>query len=303
MSSIKEEPQNFTQMRLPKSHITICLISMVLLCVGTGHIASGQLRGDTYLSAKKKGSGYIVVTHVDAPGFVVGPGSGPLKGICADLMNQFVKYIKDKEGIELKILYNTKDTRNFTQFLKEVKQGDGGVFGLSNTTITKARKAEYNFSSPFITNIAMTLTNNKVPTLTKPGDMSNTFAGFTALAVRGSTNEKNILTLKKIYYPDLKIAYVNSSQEVVEKLLANDKVLGNLDFTHYLDAVKNRRPIKRHPALDEDSEQFGVIMPKSNDWAPLLSTFIDGYVKGIEYKKSIANHLGRNALSFLSKIK
>ncbi len=58
--------------------------------------------------------------------------------------------------------------------------------------------------------------------------------------------------------------------------------------------------IKRHQVADKATEKFGIIMPKSNDWSPLLAEFFDsGFIGGVEYRKSINRHLGANALKLL----
>ena len=85
--------------------------------------------------------------------------------------------------------------------------------------------------------------------------------------------------------------------------IADNKTFGSADFTYFLDAMKAKKPIKRHPAGDDTTEKFGIIMPKSNDWSPVLAAFMKSqYIGGSSYKRSVEKHLGSSSLKFLSSI-
>lgn len=271
---------------------------ILILCISTWPVF-GQLKGDTYAAAKSKGSATWVLTHAEAPGFAAGNKTG----ITYDIMNAFKDWVEKNKGITISIKYESPQPDNFTKFLEVVKNSKGGVFGLSNTTITEARKRAYNFSPPYITNIGMIITNSSVATLTDIANIAEQFKGMTAVTVKNSTNEKRLLDIKKKYFPSLKIQYVNSFAQAVNSVINDTNKFTNVDFTYYLDGVQNRKPIKRHPGGDDQTEQFGIIMPKSNDWSPLLADFMGGYINSTEYKKIIMNNLGPSAIKFFETLK
>lgn len=279
-------------------------ILFVLFILTGSLLAQAQLKGDTYASAKQKKTANVVYTYAEAPGFISKSASGKMEGICVDLMGEFVKYVKTKHGITIAVKYESTKPNDFTYFLSEVKKANGGVFGLSNTTITEARKKEYRFSVPYITNIGMILSNKSVATMHKLSDIGLVFSGMTAVTVKNSTNEKVLFDIKAKYFPTMKIEYVPSFGMVAEKVINDSKKFGNLDFTYYLEAIKANKAIKRHPGGDTSTEKFGIIMPKSNDWAPILSDFMNaGFVGSVEYRKILSNNLGSNALKFLDNMK
>ncbi|UII34214.1 transporter substrate-binding domain-containing protein [Fulvivirga ulvae] len=262
-----------------------------------------QLKGDTYATAKSKGSANWVFTYAESPGFS-SKKNGKMTGITVDLMNKFEEYVEKKEDIEVNVTYQSKDPNNFTLFLEEVKQARGGVFGLSNTTITEERKRIYNFSPPYITNIGMVLTHNSVPTLNSISEIAEKFAGMTVVTIKNSTNEKWVKDIKSKYYPGLKVEYVTSFGKAMDAIVADPKKFTNVDFTYYFEAIQNRQPVKRHPGGDESTEQFGIIIPKSNDWASLLDEFMSNeFVTSVEYKKIIADNLGQSAMKFFETLK
>ena len=263
----------------------------------------GQLAGDTYEKAKSNGYATWTLTYAEAPGFAAETPQG-ISGITIDIMEKFKEYVEEKEKIKIALKFETQDPGNFTLFLDEVKRSSGGVFGLSNTTITAGRKKIYNFSPPYITNVGMILTHNSVRTLMDIENIARSFKGMTAVTVKNSTNEKWLLEMKSQYYPGLAIEYVPSFGQAADMILKDRNKFAHLDFTYYFDAIRNRKPIKRHPAGDDTTEEFGIIMPKSNDWAPLLDEFMTpGFTNSMEYKKIITRHLGQNAMNLFDSLK
>lgn len=266
--------------------------------------AQAQLQGSTYAQAKASGSGTLTFTYMETPGFAAPSADGSITGLCKDLLDDFVDYVKETEGIRLTLKYGGKNPNDFNQFLAEVKSGRGGVIGLGNITITDARKQDYTFTPAFINNVSIIVTNNNVPTLNAMSSISEQFAGMKAYAVAGSTNEAGLRKVKQQYWPSLEIITYGSSQEVLETVMNDNKAFTNLDLTYYLAASKAGQPVKRHPAGDERSEEFGLLMPKGTDWAPLWDRFLTTqYRNSTAYREKISKHLGGVALKLLDSVR
>ena len=276
---------------------------VITLLIGSISV-NAQLKGDSFETAKVSKKANVVYTFSKTPGFIYSTSGGSYAGICVDIMSKFEQYVKAKYGITVSAKYQLASDDNFTRMLASVKSGKGGVFGLGNITITDSRKKMYNFSPPFINNISLLVTNKSVTTLTKMEDMATVFKGMTAYTVKGSTNEIEFYRWKKAYFPEMKIAYVGSFSDAVNKVATDSKAFTDVDFTYYLDAVKAKRPVKRHVAGSSNSEEFGIIMPKSNDWASVLADFFNsGFIGGNEYKTIIRKHLGESAIKLLESVK
>jgi putative glutamine transport system substrate-binding protein len=260
-----------------------------------------QLSGDTYATAKSSGKATWTLTYANAPGFAEISESGA-SGITVDIMTAFKKYVKETEGIDITFKYASAGANNFTKFLQDVKSSQGGVFGLSNTTITESRKANYRFSRAYITNIGMIVSHKDAPTLGSLSEIGSKFKGMTAVTVKNSTNARRLQALKSKHYPGLTIEYVPSFAQAINEVASDKNKFTDIDFTYFLDAVQSKMAVKRHPGGDDNTEQFGIIMPKSNDWAPLLDKFMRSYVGSMEYKKVIANNLGSSAMKYLEAL-
>lgn len=279
---------------------SIFLLSFMLLS-GIGY--SQQLIGDSWTNVKQSKKGKIVITYTEAPKFA-DRINGEYKGLCFDIMKDFVSYVKTRYGADLQVEYvSPKNPKDFDEFLNNVKKGSGGVFGLGDVTITEERKKEYTFSPPYFSNIAILATHNDVPNLSSMEKISSEFSGMKAVVQNGTTHEQRIKQIKGTYFPALQVELTTGFDEANKKTAANISYFTYIDFSTYLNVIDQKIPLKRHPAGDKSDEYFGFIMPKNSDWAPVLEEFFaqNGvYVRSLQYRKMMADHLGSHVLKMMS---
>jgi len=274
--------------------------AVILVCLAASVTYGHTYTGDSWAQSKAKGEGSISLAYVQTFGFVYKEGD-QLKGVCVDIMDDFVKYVNEKKGVKLSSNF-VGDGTDFKGMYDKVKASRGGVFGLGNITITEERKKEVKFSPPFITNLAFLITKNSVASLSKMENLPATFGKLTAFTAKGTLNEKRILEVKKKYFPEMKIVLTATSQETFEKITSDANGFAYLDLAFYLEAVQQRKPIKRHPVGDVASEQFGFAMPMNSDWYPVLDEFFKadgGYVNSPQYKSILKKHLGEIGVKLL----
>jgi putative glutamine transport system substrate-binding protein len=280
------------------------IITLLLAFTGQALLAQGYV-GDSWAQVKTAGQGTISLAYVETPSFAYKDGSGKLTGICVDIMSDFVKWVNANKGVKLQSKF-VGDGSNFQGMYAKVKASTGGVIGLGNITITDERKREVKFSPPFITNFAILITQNNIPTLTKLDDLATAFSKLTAYTAKGTLNEKRILELKQKYFPAMKIVTLDTSPEVYQKIFTDPNSFSYLDLAFYLKAVSEQKPVKRHPVGDKSAEQFGFIMPLNSDWQPLLEEFFNaggGYTNSMQYKSILTKHLGETGIKLLQAAK
>jgi putative glutamine transport system substrate-binding protein len=194
---------------------------------------------------------------------------------------------------------------SFSEFYNSVQNGQGGVFGLADVTVTEARKSEVQFSPSFFSNVSILLTNESVPDLKDFSNLSSEFNGMTMIVQKGTTHEKRAKELKSSTFPSLKIESVTSFKACYEKVNEDASYFTYLDFSSYLTAIDEVKSIKRHSAGDKTGEEFGFIMPKNSDWGPVMADFFNkdgGFTNSTEYKKIVANTLGTHVVAMLNSI-
>jgi hypothetical protein len=275
------------------------LLILTLLCFR----GEAQLKGDTFTEAKKKGQANVVFAYVETPGYTYTASDGKLSGIGIDLMNGFKKYMEVNEKVKMNVTYKN-DANDFNLFLNEVKTSNGGVFGIGNIAITEERKKDLKFSPNYLTVFTLMITHKDAPSLQKMELISNTFKGYKAYVTKATIWEKNVIDIKKNYFPELEIVYVPSINELVDRVANDPKSFTIVSINYYSVGLKNNKPIKRHPAGDSKPLQVGIIMPKNSDWDNVLTQYLQsGVLEGSEFRKSISTHLGVNALKLLDAVK
>jgi putative glutamine transport system substrate-binding protein len=278
----------------------------VFLCLSFLPFAKGQqLKGDTWKSIKSTGSGEVTMTY-NFSGEFIKKGPNGLEGLCYQIWQEFIKDTEKTHGVKIKQnIYYPADPIDFTAFYNSVQQGNGGVFGLADVTITEERKKEVSFSPSFFSNVSILLTNSAVADLNSMSNIASDFKGKTIIVQKGTTHETRAREIKATLFPTLKIEAVNSFQECYDKVNTNSNYFTYLDFSSYLTALKNTKNIKRHQAGDQTGENFGFIMPKGSDWEPVIAAFFNkdgGFINSTTYKKIVANTLGSNVVSMLNSI-
>jgi Bacterial extracellular solute-binding proteins, family 3 len=277
----------------------------LLLLMNTVNLYAQGYTGDSWAQVKANGKGTISMAYVETPSFVYKDASGKLTGICVDIMADFVQWTNDNKKVTLYSKF-IGDGSSFRGMYDKTKTSVGGVFGLGNITITDERKKEVKFSPSFITNFAILVTQNSVATLAKFEDMPTTFSNLTAYTAKGTLNEKRMQELKQKYFPAMKITYTATSQETLEKVMADPNGFAYLDLGFYLEAVSMKKSIKRHPIADKAAEQFGFVLPLNSDWYPVLEEFFNsggGYLNSAQYRKILVTHLGETGVKLLQSAK
>lgn len=267
----------------------------------TGFGIAQNYAGDTWAQTKQAGKGTISLAYVETPSFVYKNKKDQLTGICIDIMEDFVKWVNETKKVKVQSKF-VGDGSSFRGMYDQMKVAKGGVFGLGNVTITEERKKEVKFSPSFITNFAILVTQPSIPTLAKMEEFPLVFGSLTAYTAKGTLNEKRINDLKKKYHKDMKIVTTTTSQETLEKVLNDPKGFAYLDMAFYLEAAQMKKFVKRHPVADQSAEQFGIVMPKTSDWAPLMDEFFKangGYTASARYQEILKKHLGDNGVKLL----
>jgi len=280
------------------SRIIVTILTVLLFLVQN---TNGQTLQSTSLQqALNSGSGELTMVYVKTPAFVYENSSGDLTGICIEIMDQFMEYMRRVHDVNLTVNYVEGD--DFNSYLELVKNGTGGVFGLANTTITNARKEEMAFSTPFITNIAVLVTHSDVPVLQSWNELESTFGKAVAYVPKGTTHENRIENIKNRYLNNLDINNVNNSWAALDKNLEDIGSFSYQDIALFWDYKRQGKPVKRHPIGDQSSEQFGIVMPKDSEWVKEFEKFFTlgtGFRSTNTYREILVRHLGEDVIEML----
>lgn len=258
--------------------------------------------GDSYAQTLRQRSGQVQVLYVPSEGWSYRGPDGTLTGVTVELLRDFFAWVEQGAGVRLDVVWNAEE--DWARFYRRVRNGAGGVFGIGNVTITDARRAEIDFSPPYLSNIAVLVTHADVPELATLADAPNAFASFTAHPYRGTLHEERINRLRERRIPGLRVLPLDSNDEILGRITRDPLSFAWIDAHAFFRAVDRGLPIRRHPVGDDASESFGVILPSGSDWTLLLAAFLEageGYPNLSRFRALLETHLGPGLATLLDE--
>ncbi len=254
--------------------------------------------GDSWSKVKANG-GTLTVIYYEQPGLIYkDAASGKMKGVCADILDDFAKFVQTKYDKKVEIKYAGQE-QVFPTFLSTT-QSTPNILGVTNVTITEERKKILKFTPSFMNNPVVMLTHSDAPNINRVDEIGTAMNDYSAKVITGSTHVKIIEKIKKENAPALKVTYANSGGEILKGLSAASKYFTILDFTEYLDATRRQLPVKRQNVNFGGSEELAFIMAKQTDWDQPWNEFMTKeYRSSVRYRKIIVENLGPNFLALL----
>jgi ABC-type amino acid transport substrate-binding protein len=259
-----------------------------------------QLSGTSWKDALSSKKASITVVYYPEQAFAFRDSRGNYTGVELDILQQFFVWLRNAKGIEVNINY--VEQADFDKLLSSVKNGNGGVFGAGNITITEDRSKEMKFSPAYLNNIAVLMTHSSAPELKSMESIAEVYKSFSAVVHKSTTHVNTLEDLKSKYFPSLKIGMVNSDDEAIKAVIDNSKLFTYTDLANYWMAQKDDQPVKRQAVGDKTTEHFGFIMPKKSGWDEAFNEFFNlgsGYRSNIMYKKILMRHLGNEVTQML----
>lgn len=282
----------------------IC-VSLLTSCKSDGKdieilVPAKEIRSDSWAKVSNKGYGEITIYYVPSEGFAYYNDDNELAGVTFDIFKDFTAWVTEHYGFPLHVHYISMES--WSEFYDVVKKASSGTFGMGNVTITEARKEEIGFSPPYMTNIAVLVTNESTPELSSLGKIAHEFSNLRGLAFQSTLHEERIKSFKSNGYENLEIDYASSNNQIVNELSTSNTHFAYIDVYNFWRAKLNERPVRHHPVGDESSEQFGYIMPKNSDWEPIFNDFFhetEGYLHTARYRYIMRRHLGEGLATML----
>ncbi|MEP5610850.1 MAG: transporter substrate-binding domain-containing protein [Cyclobacteriaceae bacterium] len=278
-----------------KLRIGVFLLITILFCQ-----LKAQTTGDSFAEASASKQARLSYVYNNATDFAKENKQGVVSGVLVDLMKEFENYVSEEYGITTSVNFVRIEQANFAKFLTTVQNAKGGVFGLSNTSISEERKRILQFSPPFLSNITVLVTHKNVPDLISMEAISRQFGSMKAFSVTSSVYLKRLEKIKTLHHPGMEIDYFKSGLDVIEALAKDEQAYAIIDLLYYLGYLQKGYPIKRHKIGDEVGNDFGIIMPLKSDWKPILDEFFaTGFTKSPRYREIVSTHLSKSALRLI----
>ncbi len=274
-----------------------------LLLISRSYLGFTQ-QPSSWKTTLEKGEGTITVYWHGSEPFVYYDENGNLTGIEYDIFEGFSSYLKQVHGVDLEI--NWVGINSFIETFELVKnEKTAGFFGCSAFSITDNRKLVVDFSVSYLSDMAVLISSNNIPIVANEEAFKSMFSDFTAITIKGTTYEKELMEMKEQLGMNFKIDYIPSSDNILKALaLKKENAFAYIDLSIYLTNLKNHPdlPVLRQNVFPIKYDGFGYIMPKNSDWQqPFNNYLISQYYKS-KSAKIIEGYLQQDIYNLIKSI-
>lgn len=279
----------------------ITIFSFIILGL-FGTLSAQSLPHDSWKDTKNTGSGSVTVLWHDSKPFHYQNAKGEHTGIDHDLVVALFDFIEKKYKVKIGI--NWYKAKDYTDFHDRIKNGTGGIFSVAAFSITPERKKIMQFSPAYMPDIEVIISHPDMPSFKNIDAFKSTVAAkkYTAVSVKNTTFDKNLIALKNAHLPGLPIKHVTNADDIINTVRSTPNHFGYIHLPIYALALKNGLSLKRQKFLQVQREGYAIMFPLQSDW----NTVIDEFFNSAGFKpllnRIIIQHAGTNVKELIQNV-
>lgn len=223
-----------------------------------------------------------------------------IDGIEQDLAKSFVSYLESMYNIELELKWI--ETSSFDEVMRVVREGKGGTFGASSFSITPQRKQYFNFTEPYMVDIAVLVSNDRMPVAMSEFQLSQILKDKVAVSIKNTTLIDALLQLRENLDVNFEIEFTDTSGDILNQVSKNETAFGYVDIANFLVAVDKNSGIRRQLFYPVKLEGLAMIYPKESDWADPVNDYFNSARFQEDRQRIITKYLGPDATEIINRI-
>ncbi|MEQ6168706.1 ATP-binding protein [Ekhidna sp. MALMAid0563] len=223
-----------------------------------------------------------------------------IDGIEHDLAVSFVKYLEEKYQVNIDLEWI--QTESFESVMGQVQNGSNGTFGASSISITPQRAQYFNFTSPYMADIAVLVSNANIPVALSVNQLGEILVGKTAVSIKNTTLIDALNKLKAHLNIEFEIEYTSNSGDILDQIHGRNEAFGYVDIANFLVAVDNNSNIKRQFFYPVKLDGLAMIYPKNSDWEVPVNDYFNSTQFNKDRQEIIRKYLGSNASEIINRI-
>ncbi len=274
-----------------------------LLFLSYSYLAFAQ-QPSSWKTTLENGKGTITIYWHGSEPFIFYDENGNLAGIEYEIFEGFSGYLKQVHGVELEI--NWVGVNSFIETFELVKNKKAtGFFGCSAFSITDSRKLVVDFSTSYLSDMAVLISSNNVPIVANEKEFKSVFSELTAITIKGTTYEKELMEMREQLGMNFKIDYIPSSDNILKALaLKKENAFAYIDLSIYLTNLKNNPdlPVLRQNVFPIKYDGFGYILPKNSDWQQPFNNYLNSHYYKSKSAKIIGGYLQQDIYNLIKSI-
>ncbi len=250
-------------------------------------------------TSKKNGKGDLNVYYYENNPFAISDNnSGEITGIEIDILNYFTEWLEETKGVKIKVEYKGFD--NYKDFYSALMVAQENSIGAGSVSITDERLKEVNFSTPYMNNTSVLITDGSIKGTRTVEELKVALSELRPIAIQGSVHEKHLNNLLEQCNLNKTSEYVNFPMAVPIKIAESSKYFGYVDIITFWKYIKeNKHYVKMHKSANVN-ESFGFILPKNSDWDLIINEFFEsgfGFTATKDYYDILEKYLGFEVLN------
>lgn len=255
--------------------------------------------GDSWAKIKRDKKG-IVEFYWYPNNIVIENSLDIIDGVEHDLASAFIDYLRKNYNVEIEMHWI--ETNSFGEVLNTIENGSGGTFGSSSISITPERKKLFNFTPPYLADVAVMITNANLPIALSEDELKKILQGNTAISITNTTLVSSLEDLREELAIDFDIEFVRNSGNIIRFIGERPNSFGYIDIANFLIAIESNNSVRRQFFFPVKLEGLAMIYPKNSDW----SEPVNAYFKSAQFQKDkheiIEKYLGKNATEIIEQI-
>jgi signal transduction histidine kinase len=277
-------------------------ILLLLYLLITFSWGQSQNMSDSWATVKEKRQGSVTMYWYESQPFIFRNASG-MAGIEYEIIEDFRDYLKEKYGINLRVVW--KEGKSFADTYEVVKKAEApGIFGVSAFSVTPERQRDVAFTKSYMSDISVLITSKSIPIVQTREEFNEVFSKLTALTIKATTYEQDILKLKRDGNVDFKIEYIPSSKNILRAVEERDSAFGFIDLPVYMKIFASEPSVnvKRQNLFPVKRQGYALIFPKESDWKEPLDEYFNSDQFKQQLEASIASHIDIEIYHFIESL-
>lgn len=273
------------------SCLRYCLLRGIILLLLPSSVSWAQTNvPGTWAQVQKTGKGILTVYWYESKPFVFRNEKGLMTGIEPDILEGFKHFLKDTYHVDVQMRW--KEANSFIDTYGRVLQNDvPGTFSVSAFTITPKRKEEVGFSPTYMSDITVLISSKEIPIVNTIEEFNRVFSKLSAVTIRGTTYEQDLLNIRKNSNIPFGLHYIPSNQNILETIAEMDSAFGFIDLPIYMKSFNNNPlvAVKRQNLFAIKHEGYAIAFPRGSDW----SSPLEEYLLSREFKEKLESIVGK----------
>ena len=253
--------------------------------------AHGQSKSNRWSEVKEHSGGTLVVAYSENSPFIYNDAQGNLAGIEFEIMEEFVRYLDEKYDVKLRLEY--EHLYDFASLIDTLKNSQRPLLGIASISSLEERKKDFKITDSYMPDIEIIISSRAFGTVSSLGEFADMVKNNRAVTVTNSTFERDILDLKKDYFPEIKVEYVRHVDFLIDAISNADDAWGYVSLPNYLAYYKSGKDISRQRFFMVENPGLSLATTLTSDWDTVLNEFIEDRRFKPLLDQLIEEHLGK----------